>query len=170
MNATYRFTPDLRYYFVSRRRYERQRPFLLRQPVGSLLSALPILILWFVLWLVNPELEGAVRYLFVFGLAIYAGALVTMQGLLYWWIKANESKFTQLTLTLSEDGISVGDAITQSKMAWKAYPHAARFHDGMMLWRTRFNRIWLPDSALQGATPEEVAELVRSRVPLRRVA
>jgi hypothetical protein len=170
MNATYRFTPDVRYYFASRRRFERQRPLLLRQPVGSLLSVLPILILWFVLWLVNPELERAVRYLFAFGFAIYAVALVAMQGFLYWRVKANESKFTEMTLTLSEDGVSVSDAITQSKIAWEAYPRAVRFHDGMMLLRTRFHRIWLPDSALQGATPQEVAELVRSRVPLQHVA
>src|ERR1043165_8830431 len=105
MNATYRVTPGVRYYYASRRRYERQRPFVFRQPLASLLSVLPILILWFALWLLNPELEMAVRYLFIYGFAIYAFALAAAQGLLYWRIKSNESKFREMIFTLSEEGV-----------------------------------------------------------------
>jgi hypothetical protein len=170
MNATYRFTPDVRYYYQSRRRFERQRPFFSRQPVGSLLSVFPIVVVWFALWLAAPELEAAVRYLFLYGFAIYAVALIAIQGLLYWRIKVNASKVAELTFALSEEGISASHATAQSTIAWETWPRAVRFRDGMMLLRTRFHRVWLPDSALQGATPDEVTQLVQSKVRLQHVA
>ena len=170
MNATYRFTPDVRYYYASRWRYERQLPFLLRKKEQSLLTVGPILILWLVVRVVDPELEKAVRYLFIYGFVLYVIVFAAIEGALYWRIKANESKFTEITFTLSEEGVSASDAMAQSKIAWGAYPCAVRFCDGLMLLRTRLHRVWLPDSALHGATPDEVTKLVESKVRLQHVA
>jgi hypothetical protein len=172
MSPTYRITPDVGYYFTMRRRYQRQRPFFVRQPIGILFAASPFFVVWLLLWLADPDLEAAIRYMFVLLFLFWALGLAAVQAVLYWRIQAKRSKLAKMTFTfsLSDEGVAASDALSQSTSDWKVYPHAVRFRDGIMLLPNARRYVWLPDSALQGATPEEATELVKTKTVLRYVA
>jgi hypothetical protein len=74
------------------------------------------------------------------------------------------------SVTLSEDGISTIMESSQSHEQWSAYDHALRYKDGVMLMHMKkLPSLWLPDSSLIDASPEEVTSLVTKMLPLRVV-
>ena len=170
MPATYRFVPNADYFFTRRRRFQQQGPFLLRPSMRPLIAIAPLLLGWLALWVFAPDVEAEVRSTFVGAAAFLVGGLAVIQVIFRWRIKANESKFKELTYTLSNEGVFVHDSLSESKLSWGAYPSTVRFADGILLVRTRFFSVWLPDAALQGATPQEVTALVQSKTQLRHVA
>lgn len=74
------------------------------------------------------------------------------------------------SVSLSEEGIETASQNSESRSAWSAYNHALRYHDGLMLLHMRrLPGLWLPDSSLANASPEEVTSFVAKRPPLKHV-
>ena len=74
------------------------------------------------------------------------------------------------SVTLSENGISTIMESSQTHAQWSAYDHALRYKDGLMLMHMKkLPILWLPDSSLIDASPEEVRSLVTKMLPSRVV-
>jgi len=170
MLATYRFVVNGDYWRTERKRYERQRPFALRRNIMPVLALLSLAFGFFMLWLQDNESASNLAPK-VLGIAFLITFLLeTLRVVTNLRIQKRLSKATSETLcTLSEEGVSIQQEIAQTKLAWSYYLRAVRYADGLLLMRG-MTRLWLPDSALDGATPKEATDLVQSKTKLRHVA
>ena len=171
MRVTYKMTIDSSYCRTIVERYYRQRPFLLRLEVQFALMLIPIGCWWLYARVsAVPEFntKAVGTWLVVWVFVAIAGVLITKWVILRRMKKKMEYG-TEVTMILSGDGIEATGQHVSSKWSWAAYPRAVRFPDGILLQRDGVIR-WLPDSAIQEGTAEQVSELVAAKTDFRRVA
>lgn len=163
MNAIYRITYDEQYCRALLRRTHQQRPFLLRPDV-MILGQLPFTAI--VLWLVlrkDPE---------AFSIMAWMLASMTLVVVLE-WVFLRPVQLRRLmrrigdvvTYRLDEDSVEVNGPNAEAKLKWAAFPKNVRYRDGLVL-KAAGAVWWLPDSALSGATVEQVVQVVKSRSTL----
>jgi hypothetical protein len=164
---TYKFSVDASYYRAVTDRYYRQRPFLLRLPVQFGLLSLILTCLF--LWTTNSSLRDAVIAAPVIVLLVLVGGVsLTKHGIL--WRFRNRADFgTEVTVTLSDAGLAASGPNVKGRWEWAAYPSAVRYADGILLLRRGAIR-WLPDGAIQDATPAQATALVQSKTVLKLLA
>lgn len=164
MTATYRVTYDESYCRALLARTHQQRPLLLR-PHVMILGQWPVTAI--ALWLVlrdDPEAFSLMAWILV-----PMGFVVVLE-----WVFLRPLQLRRLmrrigdvvTYTLDGDSVAVSGPNVEAKMNWAAFPQNLRYRDGIIL-KSGGAICWLPDSALTGATAEEVVELVKSRSTLR---
>jgi hypothetical protein len=171
MAPTYRFIVDFDYWLIGRKRVLSQRSFVFR-PIGLLVPISLALFAWLRFRSADVR-AGDELGATILGWGLFAISLLLLgRTLLHWRAKKAFAKADarETTCVLSEEGISIEGPLAQSKEAWSLYPRALRFSDGILLMRSERSRLWLPDSALHGASPKEVTDLVQSKTRLRHVA
>jgi hypothetical protein len=142
-------------------RYRKQRLDRLRNILIALAVVAVLVLAWCgrsvsARWTSIPEsaLVGGV----VAGVAVYVLARILTPIR----IKRSPGYGATVTVILDDDGFHAEAPNEQARLAWAAFTRVARFPDGILLLRGRVIR-WLPDSALQNATPGEALALVRSK-------
>jgi hypothetical protein len=167
MQVTYKFSVDAAYYRTLIERYYRQRPLLFHLRVQFGILAL-IVSGVFVVGIDSPlEIKGPVA-LVLGALAFFGGIAATRWGI-FQRFRYRADFGTDVTVTMSADGLVGSGRHVEGKWAWAAYPRAVRYPDGIMLLRAGVIR-WLPDSALTVGNPVDATTLARSNSALRDLA
>ena len=167
MQVTYKFSVDAAYYRTLIERYYRQRPLLLHLRVQFGLLAL-IITAAFVLGLDSPPEAKWFIGLAAGALTFFGGVTATKWGI-FQRFRYRGDFGTEVTITMSGDGLIASGHHVQGKWAWAAYPRAVRYSDGIMLLRAGVIR-WLPDSAVTLGRPDDATALARSNSALRVLA
>jgi hypothetical protein len=162
MKIIYEFVVDLDFYRTALSRYARQRPHRHRQMIIFGASALVVACAWMyarainAAWVLIPEMT------LICGIAGGIVGFSIAKIMLPIRLKRAANYGATITATLDEDGMSVVEPQAQASLKWAAFTRVALFADGTLFVRGRIVR-WLPNSALQNATPEEASAFVRSR-------
>jgi hypothetical protein len=163
MKLVYEFVADLDFYRTAFARYGRQRPHRLRNAAVLGSSALVLAGAWIyarashAVWVLIPQL--ALICVVAGGIAGFA----TGKILLPIRLKRAPNYGAKITTTLDEDGLTAVEPQAQANLKWAAFTRVAHFPDGILFVRGRVIR-WLPDSALQNATPAEASAFVRAKI------
>ena len=99
-------------------------------------------------------------------------ALAVLNALLFCWVWAvvrtlslSRKPRGHVEVFLDPRGLEIRGANAVASVGWQSIVRAVRFSDGILLLQKGLYR-WLPDTALQNATPIEVINLLRSSVAL----
>ena len=169
MDITYRMVVDPAYCHAIIARYYRQRHFLLWLPVQFALPLVPLVGVWIYGQQINASWSTTVgMLLLVWPVVAIACVYVIKWGILQ-RLRSKDDFGNEVTMVVSEDGISAHGQHVQGKWAWAAYPRSVRFPDGILLLRRGAIR-WLPDSAIQTGDAKEATNLVGSNTVLRHIA
>jgi hypothetical protein len=167
MDVTYKIRADPAHYHALIDRYYRQRPFFLKLPVQfGLLAAFAA---WAFITFIIAPIEIKVAIALIMGALVIIGGVGFTKWAIYQRFLARAEFGAEMTVTMSERGLSASGPHAQSNWDWAAYPDAVRYPDGILLMRRGVIR-WLPDSALVVGTPEDVIALARSKSVLRELA
>ena len=168
MTITYKLLLDKAFYRTAVNRYNKQRSILRKLPVQFLFVLLLSFYVWAYAWKTSAEWLVIARW----------GLLYLVIFSVFWfffskWViirrfKRRADFNSEVTVSLSDHGISVRGRHAKNELQWAAYPRAVRFADGILLLRKRVIR-WLPDSAIQEGTVQDALALVRSKTELRRI-
>ncbi len=162
MQLSYEFVADWGFYRTAFARYRQQRPHRIRSALILLAIAGVLACAWMyahathAFWGVIPELAlvGGISG----GIAGYvASRIVTPIR-----TKRMPGFGSTITATVDENGLTAAEPQAQASLQWAAFTRVVRFPDGILLLRGRVIR-WLPDSALQNATPADALAFVRSK-------
>ncbi len=160
MKATYqfRYTPELLDTMYAR--YRTHRDHQSPDRFGYFLGVLGFGLL-FTLYIHHSRWFGMVLYGLITGFIIP----VVRNDLRFrrWRAKKTLPGLPSLTTVLSDEGVVVNAGREVATVPWSLIAAASRFRDGILLDQTPIFR-WLPDSALTGARPDEVTDLVRTKV------
>jgi hypothetical protein len=162
MTFSYSFTTDWNFYRTALNRYRLQKPNPHRTNVVMAVAGVILLLAWIygrsshAFWAPIPKfaLIGGV----VGGTLGYAFTRLFLR----FRLKRSPSYGVVVTVTLDDEGLHAAEPHARTSMEWAAFTRVSRLNDGMMFARGRVAR-WLPDSALQNATPEEVLVFARSK-------
>lgn len=146
-------------------RFRRQRPTGYRRLLVMSVVVLVLAAAWIyaratdAFWVAIPEFTlvgGTIGGLggFIIGKLLVPGRIKRLPGY-----------GTEVHTVLNDEGLLASDANARTTLKWAAFTRVVRFPDGIMFLRGRVLR-WLPDSALQDATPEEATAFVGARTTL----
>jgi hypothetical protein len=167
MTVTYKFRIDADYYRDLIDRYYQQRPLIFRLQVQFGFAALVSIVL-VAFGFVAPTVNVAIVAATMAGLVYFGGIAVTRWGI-FQRFRYRADFGTEVTVTMSDTGLTAAGLHSEGKWVWGAYPSAARFGDGVMLLRPGLIR-WLPDSALIVGTRDEATTLVGNNSKIRAIA
>jgi hypothetical protein len=149
-------------------RFYRQRPFYLRLHYQFAAIALILLVAWFS---TQPNAEHSSRAPFVAlcvtGAAIFGFMLLVRFAIMFKLRKSREFG-KEVSIALTGEGLEASGSNGRSSVKWSAYPRSVRYSDGILLTRGGAIR-WLPHSALEEGTVQEVIDLVRANTNLRSI-
>jgi hypothetical protein len=167
---SYSFVANWDFYRTAFARYRRQKSKRHRAIAVSIVIAAALLLAWIygrssdAVWSYIPKfaLIGGVIGGVVGG--VVGGATVYALGRIFLsrHIKRSPNYGATVAVTLDGEGLHATEPHAQVSLAWRAFTRVTRFKDGILLVRGSVIR-WLPDTALQNATPEEVVAFVRSK-------
>ncbi|MDP9083119.1 MAG: hypothetical protein M3N50_05070 [Pseudomonadota bacterium] len=166
MEIVYTLRIDAPYFKTLIDRYYRQRPMLLRLPARF--GMLAIVVSCVYLWNKTVSAVMALGVSVVVAAVIFCGVALTKLAVLQRF-KRRADFGTDVTVTLSTDGLTASSENLQGKWGWASYPRSVRYGDGILLLRAGVIR-WLPDAAIVQGTAEQATALVISKTTLRRVA
>jgi hypothetical protein len=162
MKVVYEFAADLDFYRTASARYARQRPHRHRQMITFASSAFVVACAWIyarashAAWVLIPQMA------LICGIAGGTGGFAVAKIMLPIRVKRAPNYGATIAATLDEDGLTAVEPQAQTNLKWAAFTRVAHFSDGILFVRGRVIR-WLPDSALQNATPEEAVAFVRTK-------
>ena len=167
MQITYRYRFDRDYTKVVIRRQYAQVPFALRLPIQfGIIGVLGGALLG---WSLEAPLTNRIVAALVMATLLAVGGVLGVRAGLLARFKRSAEFGSEVSLTLSDEGVAVKGTNVETKAAWAAYPKAVRFNDGLLLQRPGAIR-WLPDSGLVEGAPVDATNLVASKTALRYVA
>jgi len=162
MKISYEFVADWDFHRTAFARYGRQRPNRLRNSLILALSALVLACAWMYARATNASWVSIPEFALTCGIAGGLIGFATSKILLPIRLKRTPDYGAKITATLDEDGLTAAEPQAQAILKWAAFTRVAHFPDGILLLRGRVIR-WLPNSALQNATPAEALAFVRSK-------
>lgn len=167
----YRVPYNEQYVLSSVERYRRQRRvypwFIFAKAVCGFGLALLILIVAYGA-LASPSKSGP-----LFFVAIVPGVFLVLLFLGpridYFVLKRRLRKSPfygeELKIVLSQDGVIVDTAKSQTSLKWSAYSRARRLATGFLIFTEPTVFQWLPDSALAQGSLTDVTDLLRRSIP-----
>jgi hypothetical protein len=163
---SYSIVTNWDFYRTAFARYRRQKPNRHRTIAVAIVVAVALLLAWSyggssgAAWTPIPKfaLIGGVVGGVVGGATAYALGRILLPRR----IKRSPNYGATVCLTLDGEGLHATEPNARVSLAWAAFTCVTRFEDGILFVRGRVIR-WLPDSALQTATPEEVLSFVRTK-------
>jgi hypothetical protein len=166
MQVGYQYRGNTKYFETVIDRQYQQGPWLLRLPVqfgivGAALAAAMVATTNFTI------VAQASLFVVTFGLVVTIGIWATKRGLMMKF-KSRLGFESEVTVTLSDSGVTFGSNGAQPTLEWATYPSAVRFPDGILLRKPGSIR-WLPDSAITAGTAAEATELIASKTSLRHI-
>ncbi len=168
MTITYKLLLDKRFYRVAVNRYYKQRSMLRKLPLQFLFVLILSFGVWAYAWKPHAEWLKIAGWGFLYIAVLWVFWFFFTKWSILNRFKRRADFNTETTVSLSDDGISVGGRHAKSESEWTAYPRAVRFSDGILLVRKGVIR-WLPDSAIQEGTAQDATALVESKTELRRI-
>jgi hypothetical protein len=164
----YKYLFDTTYCRAVIAHFYRQRPFYLRLHYQFAAVALLILLAWVSTQAAAaPSSRGPLIALCVAG-AVILGFTWLVRFAIMTKLKKSREFGKEVTITLSDEGLEASGSNGRSSVKWSAYPRAVRYSDGILLARGGAIR-WLPDSALEEGSNQEVLELVAAKTTLRSI-
>jgi hypothetical protein len=163
---SYSFVANWDFYRTAFARFRRQKSKRHRTIAVSIVIAAALLLAWIygrssdAVWTYIPKfaLIGGVIGGVVGGATAYALGRILLPRR----IKRSPNYGATVAVTLDGEGLHATEPHAQVSLAWAAFTRVTRFKDGILFVRGSVIR-WLPDTALQNATPEEVVAFVRSK-------
>ena len=160
----YKYVFDTAYCRAVISRFHRQRPFYLRLNFQFAAIAL-VMLAWFSTLAVQHSLRSLLISACVTA-AVIVGFMFLVRATAMTKLRGTREFGKEVTIALSDEGLEAMGPNGHSSVKWSAYPHAVRFPDGILLRRGGAIR-WLPDSALEEGSLQEVLALIRSKTKLR---
>lgn len=167
MTITYKLLLDKRFYRVAVNRYYKQRSILRKLPLQFLFVLMVSFFMWIYAWKGHAEWSKTAGWGFLLLVVLSVLWFFFSRWTILHRFKRRKDFNSEVTVSLSDDGISVTGRHAKSELQWAAYPEAVRFTDGILLLRKGVIR-WLPDAAIQEGTPQDATALVQSKTELRR--
>jgi hypothetical protein len=159
---SYSFVTNWDFYRTAFARYRRQKPNRQRTIAVAIVVAVALLLAW------SYGRSSGAAWTSIPKFALFAGvvggttAYAFGRILLPRRIKRSPNYGATVSLTLDGEGLHATEPHARVSLAWAAFTRVTRFEDGILFVRGSVIR-WLPDSALQNATPEEVLSFVRTK-------
>jgi hypothetical protein len=168
MTYTYGLVLDKPYFRTMIARYYQQRPLLLRPAWQfALAGAVLIVALPFVPF-EGDRVGFFLGMAFLYGLFAVAG-LAVIRVFVFQKFKYTSYFGKDSSCALRDEGLRVSGPSREHLTEWSNFRSAVRYPDGIMLLR-RGVIWWLPDAALQGASPEDVSRFLGTKTAVRNVA
>jgi hypothetical protein len=167
VNVNYKINVDDAYFRSVINRYYRQRPFLLRLTSQFSILGACLVVPWVYALVTSADWKHGAIVGIPINILVAVGAHYLTKVLILDKLRWSGHS-TEGTVVLSEEGVTVLGQHGQSIQYWTTYSRAVRFSDGILLLRRGVIR-WLPDSAIERGTGEEAAELVASKMAIRRL-
>jgi len=149
-------------------RYYQQRPLFLR-PIGQflVLGAALVLVLWFAS---GDEDRMSFIFLMTALYAAFAGlALLAIPRLVFQRFRYSSYFGESVAHTLGDDALHVLRQKGGHSTSWTKFRSAVQFPDGMLLLRQGF-LCWLPNTARQTGTADDVAGFLSTKMLVRSIA
>jgi len=167
MSISYSFVADWAFYRTAFARYRRQAPNRHRKLAVISLVALALACAWIYARATHAFWGAIPEFTLVGGIIGGIVGFIIGKLLLPIRLKRSPEFGTKVTVVLNDEGLIASGPDVQTTLNWPAFTRVARHSDGILFLRGRVLR-WLPDTALQNATPEEATSFVRSKTSPRR--